>query len=876
MAHRIFSWTGLHAVLAALGCCIASGCSCIDQLKPNEPLRSPAARLRQQPYVFAGEVVSVAPTEKEPTEEQCAEEAEVWACHSLKSWKKCSQQHQAEVMPDSELGSQILDGTIWGGARGICSLRWCYVKGPNAWNRCEDVLEDLLTPRPVHHRMLVSMNIPYSWVNHSAAYDFHGYRDGLLRAMREDVGNEKASTLELIFHFPTAHDASRALSLAQDHTWHFGRAAQHAKLPEPLRALLTQMEELDTAQAFQSSNLHGLESLDSVLKVIQGRIDVTQNVSQKDVLMRHMQSPDFLKPILDDMEKYAQSWRGEIASEKQAAVTVLREAYAEILACKEDLLSEVEASNDLQASLPNRSLEHRQCRLRQSQEHQKVLLCEAALKGKTAVRQTQCNNYNDNYNKIPQPNNVWAAVCEVRQEGQGPKEYFGHQLAFWDALLLKHDEAEKKCQNATADELAKEKECLGIAANRAEITRQCDAVQERLVGQSALTRNQVQLHEILNLECVLQVMRNEPQDRWAAGSTHCSEQKLDTTLGAIAEGGIDCRDWSILQDNTNYIRRKILLLAKARKLLKKVTSWRLTLIYYVADGPWDVHKDGGALQVCLSDPRRAPSSTAEALSHPFFTVAPDCDTLVAFWSHTMFHAVLPEIFQIGRDLTLEVTVLKYEVVDTAPAATGLAAGIEALKARVSLAKSGQHVEYVLQVRMNGSSPWSLRRRFQQISTMHQSLRRRVASLPELPAKSVVRQFSGVSQDEALSAMAFRLTYRRQCRYNTKSNKQRVVKTPGGRAVFQVVKKKAKGPICGDCGKALIGLPRLRPIEYARLKKREKRVNRAYGGSRCAGCVRSRIVRAFLIEEQKCVKQVIAEKISQQKMATEGGKKPKKK
>ncbi|CAK9002783.1 Hypoxia-inducible factor prolyl hydroxylase (HIF-PH) (Egg-laying defective protein 9) (Hypoxia-inducible factor-proline dioxygenase), partial [Durusdinium trenchii] len=68
---------------------------------------------------------------------------------------------------------------------------------------------------------------------------------------------------------------------------------------------------------------------------------------------------------------------------------------------------------------------------------------------------------------------------------------------------------------------------------------------------------------------------------------------------------------------------------------------RLTLIYYVADGPWDVHKDGGALQVCLSDPRRAPSSTAEALSHPFFTVAPDCDTLVAFWSHTMFHAVLP-------------------------------------------------------------------------------------------------------------------------------------------------------------------------------------------------------------------------------------------
>ena len=96
-------------------------------------------------------------------------------------------------------------------------------------------------------------------------------------------------------------------------------------------------------------------------------------------------------------------------------------------------------------------------------------------------------------------------------------------------------------------------------------------------------------------------------------------------------------------------------------------------------------------------------------------------------------------------------------------------------------------------------------------------------------------------------MAFRLTYRRQCRYNTKRNKQhlsqscggerrglcdrgscdirpavdpywisyhftcdypvwlcgtgilrRVVKTPGGRAVFQTLKKKAKGPHCGDC------------------------------------------------------------------------------
>merc|ERR1712170_327536 len=108
----------------------------------------------------------------------------------------------------------------------------------------------------------------------------------------------------------------------------------------------------------------------------------------------------------------------------------------------------------------------------------------------------------------------------------------------------------------------------------------------------------------------------------------------------------------------------------------------------------------------------------------------------------------------------------------------------------------------------------------------------------------------------------RLTYRRHTRYNTKSNKQRTLRTPGGKLTLHVLKKKAKGPHCGDCGKALIGLPRLRPIEYSRLKKRERRFNRAYGGSRCASCVRTRVVRAFLIEEQKCVKQVLAEKMAQ--------------
>ena len=105
----------------------------------------------------------------------------------------------------------------------------------------------------------------------------------------------------------------------------------------------------------------------------------------------------------------------------------------------------------------------------------------------------------------------------------------------------------------------------------------------------------------------------------------------------------------------------------------------------------------------------------------------------------------------------------------------------------------------------------------------------------------------------------RITYRRRKSYATKSNKIRAVKTPGGKLVAQYVKKRAAGPKCGDCGARLQGIPAARPFEYKNMKKHEKTVSRAYGGSRCASCVRSRIVRAFLIEEQKIVKAVLAQK-----------------
>ena len=102
----------------------------------------------------------------------------------------------------------------------------------------------------------------------------------------------------------------------------------------------------------------------------------------------------------------------------------------------------------------------------------------------------------------------------------------------------------------------------------------------------------------------------------------------------------------------------------------------------------------------------------------------------------------------------------------------------------------------------------------------------------------------------------RLTLRRRLSYNTKSNRRKVVKTPGGRLTYLYVKKTGTFPKCGDCKIKLNGVVPARPKEWMSMSRRLKTVNRSYGGSRCAKCVRERVVRAFLIEEQKIVSKVL--------------------
>ncbi|KAK9385439.1 ribosomal protein L34e-domain-containing protein [Lipomyces mesembrius] len=105
-------------------------------------------------------------------------------------------------------------------------------------------------------------------------------------------------------------------------------------------------------------------------------------------------------------------------------------------------------------------------------------------------------------------------------------------------------------------------------------------------------------------------------------------------------------------------------------------------------------------------------------------------------------------------------------------------------------------------------------------------------------------------------MAQRLAYRKRNPYNTRSNKVKIVKTPGGKLVYQHVPKTPSRVKCGGCELFLPGIPSLRPREFATISKPKKTVQRAYGGVYCGKCIRDRIVRAFLIEEQKIVKKVV--------------------
>ena len=108
----------------------------------------------------------------------------------------------------------------------------------------------------------------------------------------------------------------------------------------------------------------------------------------------------------------------------------------------------------------------------------------------------------------------------------------------------------------------------------------------------------------------------------------------------------------------------------------------------------------------------------------------------------------------------------------------------------------------------------------------------------------------------------RVTLNRRHCYRTKTNKVKTIRAPGGRYIAQYLKKTRQGVKCGEpgCDVRLPGIKHMSAAEAKKAHYKDKTVSRAYGGSRCANCVKDRVVHAFLIEEQKIVKKVLAEKL----------------
>ena len=74
---------------------------------------------------------------------------------------------------------------------------------------------------------------------------------------------------------------------------------------------------------------------------------------------------------------------------------------------------------------------------------------------------------------------------------------------------------------------------------------------------------------------------------------------------------------------------------------------------------------------------------------------------------------------------------------------------------------------------------------------------------EFPGPTISREEDGIENMEANTGML---------RYNTVSNKVRVIRTPGGEHRYLHIKKRGTSPKCGDCGKDLPGIAHLRPKE----------------------------------------------------------------
>merc|ERR1712166_441996 len=102
----------------------------------------------------------------------------------------------------------------------------------------------------------------------------------------------------------------------------------------------------------------------------------------------------------------------------------------------------------------------------------------------------------------------------------------------------------------------------------------------------------------------------------------------------------------------------------------------------------------------------------------------------------------------------------------------------------------------------------------------------------------------------------RFNKRRSFSYSTKSNKTRVIRTPGNRLNTLCLIKKKSQRTCPIEKKKIKGLSIPGSRRYSNLSKRKKNISRAYGGCLSIQALKKNITKAFLIEEKKLAKKVL--------------------
>ena len=79
------------------------------------------------------------------------------------------------------------------------------------------------------------------------------------------------------------------------------------------------------------------------------------------------------------------------------------------------------------------------------------------------------------------------------------------------------------------------------------------------------------------------------------------------------------------------------------------------------------------------------------------------------------------------------------------------------------------------------------------------------------------------------------------RLKSRSYKRKKVRTPGGRLKTRYTRKRPGKAQCGECGRPLAGVPRVKETEMKKIPRTARRPERPFGGVLCSICSRKEMI-----------------------------------